>query len=888
MKYIYRIIFTTILVLVLALTVALAVGCRPEGLPESDKGEESNPFTVTEAYYAIKKMSPNRLSDRTFFVIGRVYDVAEEELTLYDPLRDNLRLHIPSAEFVGDMSELKEEDCVLISGRFMLYQNSAYNSAQIMNATLADKYASGTEKNPLTATEAFMAAYELGYDAYSDKPVYVRGTVTGEVVTGEGNTYRFDIRDSVTLFTLTVYYAAGDRPQEGDTVTLYGYLYNYHDSVYEMKSYSEQDLLIADVFSPRVSRITLSLPSYLENGRSVKINVATEPAGYEGDVDLFFDFDRGYARLDGDSLTNVNSSEYDGFVTVRAELDGVTAEASVAVWSGTGTDSRRTLNYSQAAERIDNMPVGSVSDNYYYVSGVVASLPLRSDGGYDFELRDIDYDLRIAVSDAVFDSDVDVDGVRRGDSVTVRGKLCHGANGELELVGGCTVESWRAENAVFVDLTVSAATIKVGEEATFYVSTDPTGYEQFVKLEIVFGDCGTLEGRTFFAEKLGTCVIYASLNIDGTYYTSQGITLKVVSDIEEEVTVTLAANKYFIEYSDNTFVYADVQPAEYVDWLTFEITDGRDVASLVGSAQTQRSVYPLDKGFVTIVAKVGDYVSNAVTIQIVRDDPYTNIGASGFYNNNYKPAADLEDSYWRTKHNLMSGDISDQDQAPTLAQYRPKQNGKFVRNSDENYFDNGNSYKVVDFYGNVVNTVYKFGAYVSLEEVAAYVYAYGDVPANYSAKKSVNPTSSPWGKYLRLNNSSFSGDTSRYPYEPVLPNISGCGGTYRYYEIDIGTTGTDCDPSYSAKPYNDGSYITRGAARIVYARYDGNGDLLTPSERYVFYTYNHYNDFCEYLNYSGGWGETFGNITGGGQISSSYNCNPTPYVEVARSSFGCK
>ena len=47
---------------------------------------------------------------------------------------------------------------------------------------------------------------------------------------------------------------------------------------------------------------------------------------------------------------------------------------------------------------------------------------------------------------------------------------------------------------------------------------------------------------------------------------------------------------------------------------------------------------------------------------------------------------------------------------------------------------------------------------------------------------------------------------------------------------------------------------------------------------YVFYTHNHYNDFREYLNYYGGWGEMFGNITGGGTISSHTDCNPTPYV----------
>ena len=62
-------------------------------------------------------------------------------------------------------------------------------------------------------------------------------------------------------------------------------------------------------------------------------------------------------------------------------------------------------------------------------------------------------------------------------------------------------------------------------------------------------------------------------------------------------------------------------------------------------------------------------------------------------------------------------------------------------------------------------------------------------------------------------------------------------------------------------------------------------DSYEEGELYVFYTYNHYNDFIEYLNYYGGWGEIFGNITGGGKISDKYNCNPTPYVPVARRDF---
>jgi hypothetical protein len=117
----------------------------------------------------------------------------------------------------------------------------------------------------------------------------------------------------------------------------------------------------------------------------------------------------------------------------------------------------------------------------------------------------------------------------------------------------------------------------------------------------------------------------------------------------------------------------------------------------------------------------------------------------------------------------------------------------------------------------------------------------------------------------------------------MLPRISGCGGDLIYYEMDIGTTGTDCDPGYSVRVYNDGYSITRGAARIVYTYKDTNGNgEISLDERYVFYTYNHYNDFQEYLNYEGGWGEMFGNITGGGQLSSNSNYNPTPYVHTTR------
>ena len=257
---------------------------------------------------------------------------------------------------------------------------------------------------------------------------------------------------------------------------------------------------------------------------------------------------------------------------------------------------------------------------------------------------------------------------------------------------------------------------------------------------------------------------------------------------------------------------------------------------------------------------------------------YSTISESEFYAN-YTPAKNYADALLRSKYYLMSGSIEAQDQAPTIADNRPIDGDLFLKNSNARYSADKNVYYVVDKNGIVVKEIYKGGAYVTLEDVAAYLFAFNDIPANYTTSKSTKPTSSPWGKYLRLNHSQFSGDTSRYPYEPELPNISGCRGTYQYYELDIGTTGTTAG-DYSVAVYNNGSKITRGAARIVYSRFDGSSPITDLSEKYLFYTYNHYNDFQEYLNYYNGWGEMFGNITGGGTLSSKYDYNPTPYVEV--------
>ena len=362
---------------------------------------------------------------------------------------------------------------------------------------------------------------------------------------------------------------------------------------------------------------------------------------------------------------------------------------------------------------------------------------------------------------------------------------------------------------------------------------------------------------------------------------SDSIKVRVTPIKNISVSISCDYDTYYI--GDEVTIEINVTPTKLSNEVKFDIIEGEDLVSV-----NNNILECISAGSVIISVSIRNVTSNTVEFTILEDideDPYLNVTESEFYKN-YTPARSYMDAYYRTLHGLMSGDISPQDQAPTLSSYQPMENGIYLRNSDANYSSDKNTYYIVDSYGNVVNKVFRGGAYVTLEEVAAYVFAFNEIPANYSSSKSTRPTSSIWGKYLRVNNTKFSGSTTKYPYEPELPRISGCGGDLTYYEMDLGTTGTDCDPSYDIVEYNNGSKITRGAARIVYTRYDLNGnELLDINERFVFYTYNHYNDFQEYLNYEGGWGEKFGNITGGGTLSSKYDYNPTPYVETLKVSF---
>ena len=432
------------------------------------------------------------------------------------------------------------------------------------------------------------------------------------------------------------------------------------------------------------------------------------------------------------------------------------------------------------------------------------------------------------------------------------------------------------EENVAIQISATTSSVVAGESTTISVSTTPEGHEREVQLEVIQGaEYGYVEGNVFYAVAAGECTVVGKIDDN----VSNQLVINVTKGSSLDVAITLSVNKTFIEKNNYTDMTVTVNPSSYESQVQYRFIEGGDCVTRIGVSLRGDS-----SGVVKVQAYIEDCVSNVASFQIVDpdEDPYKNVSTTSFYNN-YNVATSLEDSYWRTQHNLMSGDINVPNQAPTVASSQPKSGNKLVRNSDTNYIDNGNTWEVVDSSGNVVNKIYKFGAYITLEEVAAYVYAFGDIPANYITSNDTGSLSgNAWGKYLRLNHNSYSNNTTNYPYEPKLPE-TGPSGKLKYYEIDIGTTGTNAG-GYTPVLYNTGSQITRGAARIVYTRYYANSSHIDELEyRYVFYTYNHYNDFQEYLNYQNGWGTMFGNISNGGTYNKG--SNPSPYVDVVRQNF---
>ena len=391
----------------------------------------------------------------------------------------------------------------------------------------------------------------------------------------------------------------------------------------------------------------------------------------------------------------------------------------------------------------------------------------------------------------------------------------------------------------------------VGSSINISIDIDKQSYLDEVSLNIIEGsDLASIEGSEIYFASSGTIKVQASY---------QNIKSNILEFYAYDFTISLNSND--IEVGDHERIRISNFNGDKTKCSV--IIEDEEILSSGIDSFGYLHINALKVGSSSFYVQSSDgLISNKLVVNVVGGNPYLDIDKNEFYNN-YKRATSLLDSQYRSECYLMSGDITPQDQEPEIASNQPKQGNMLIHNTTTNFSNNGNVYTVYNVNGEKEFDIYYGGAYTSLEEVAAYIYAWGEVPANYDPDKDAEPYNSNWGEYLRVNNTYFSGNTEKYPYEPELPNISGIdNGNVMYYEIDIGTTGTDCDPKYDPEIYNDGNRIVRGAARIVYTYSYINGDPVNDEDRYVFYTYNHYNDFQEYLNYYNGWGEMFGNITG--------------------------
>lgn len=470
--------------------------------------------------------------------------------------------------------------------------------------------------------------------------------------------------------------------------------------------------------------------------------------------------------------------------------------------------------------------------------------------------------LQASVTPAQYQSDVVISVTDGQGNATIDGNILTGTNvGSATVVASVNnvysnsvvVQVVKAGSVTSLQLQADKTSAVVGSRVSLGVTNLTTEQLSGVTYKVLSGNA-TVDADGIVGNEAGTVTVAATY--DGVVSNVVMVVFVSQESLPESVQIFASDNSLFV---DETCTFSFIAlPQGCLQDISYQIVSGNQHARLSGNLLTALSV-----GEVQVVGEICGVTSQPVTVTIVQEtDPYSGVSSTDFYRN-YTEATSYKDSYYRTLHNFMSGSIQTQSKKPTESSNKPSYNGTLLKNTNEAYADGGNSYTVLDANGNTAFTVYKGGAYVTAEQVAAYVTAFGNIPANYdSDKDNKNSAASPWGKYLRLNHAKFYGDTDRYPNEPELPDISGCGGSTTYYEMDVGLSG-----------YNNGSRIVRGTARIVYSRIRQGKYISKPAERHVFYTYNHYEDFQEYLNYEGGWGHRFGYETGNSK-------SPTAYVNV--------
>jgi guanyl-specific ribonuclease Sa len=233
-----------------------------------------------------------------------------------------------------------------------------------------------------------------------------------------------------------------------------------------------------------------------------------------------------------------------------------------------------------------------------------------------------------------------------------------------------------------------------------------------------------------------------------------------------------------------------------------------------------------------------------------------------------RPSSATSSSFQSSSSDISSSEVSSTISSSSISSGRPSVafDKSSIRIAPLNYVNQSGPAPIYDLkkyedgsYGaSTLRSIAKDQECLTYQEVAEYYSIYQSWPKNY---KSSTDEALAYGKNGRVVSTYYSGSHHTYDYTVALGTFNlPSGGSY--YEFDIDLTGS----------YNTGSYISRGAGRVV-AIVDGITDY--GNEPVCYFTEDHYADFIEYYNYDGGWSPLFKGVY---NKSGSYENTPTSSI----------
>lgn len=158
----------------------------------------------------------------------------------------------------------------------------------------------------------------------------------------------------------------------------------------------------------------------------------------------------------------------------------------------------------------------------------------------------------------------------------------------------------------------------------------------------------------------------------------------------------------------------------------------------------------------------------------------------------------------------------------------------------------------------VVETIYKGGIYTDSNEVACYINAFGECPANYVLYSNSKYSNFPDGTLSQTNAKKYTyntyGNKGRlYTYYNQLDGyvtsvpVDTDGSNFHYWEVDIAVTDA----------YASGTSFNRGGGRLIVFPDGVTTGTYDSGKTFIVKTIDHYQHAREFANYLEGWGANF-------------------------------